>query len=70
MAEARIEPLEQAWTITVEPTESKSLAELDRSCEAMIAIRTEIWKIEQGRADRGDNLLKRAPHTADMLMGE
>ena len=54
----------------IEPTESESQAELDRFCEAMIAIRDEIREIEQGRADRTDNLLKRAPHTADLLLAD
>ncbi|MEK0083595.1 aminomethyl-transferring glycine dehydrogenase [Benzoatithermus flavus] len=57
-------------TMMIEPTESESLAELDRFCEAMIAIREEIRAIEQGRADRVDNVLKHAPHTAELLMGE
>ena len=57
-------------TMMIEPTESESQAELDRFCEAMIAIRAEIRAIEQGRSDRADNLLKRAPHTADLLLGE
>ena len=57
-------------TMMIEPTESESLAELDRFCEAMIAIREEIRAIEQGRADRPDNLLKRAPHTADLLLAD
>jgi glycine dehydrogenase len=47
----------------IEPTESESLAELDRFCEAMIAIRHEIQEIIDGRADRTDNVLKNAPHT-------
>ena len=51
-------------TVMVEPTESESKAELDRFCAAMIAIRQEITEIEQGRADRTDNALKNAPHTA------
>ena len=56
-----------AGTIMVEPTESESLAELDRFCEAMIAIRGEIAEIEQGKADRANNLLKNAPHTARVV---
>jgi glycine dehydrogenase len=52
-----------AGTLMVEPTESESLEELDRFCEAMIAIRDEIRAIENGEADREDNLLKRSPHT-------
>ena len=53
-----------AGTLMIEPTESESKAELDRFCDAMIAIREEIREIEEGRADREDNLLKNAPHTA------
>jgi glycine dehydrogenase len=53
-----------AGTMMIEPTESEALAELDRFCEAMILIREEIREIEQGIADRRDNLLKNAPHTA------
>src|SRR5918993_659982 len=55
-------------TLMVEPTESESKAELDRFCDAMIAIREEIRAIEQGKADRADNVLKHAPHTAGALM--
>jgi glycine dehydrogenase len=57
-----------AGTLMVEPTESEPLAELDRFCEAMIAIREEIRCIEQGRWPREDNPLKHAPHTADTLL--
>ena len=53
-----------AGTLMIEPTESESLEELDRFCEALIAIREEIREIESGKADREDNLLKNAPHTA------
>jgi glycine dehydrogenase len=52
-----------AGTVMVEPTESESLAEIDRFCAAMIAIRAEAAAIESGRADPLDNPLKRAPHT-------
>ncbi|HEY3257767.1 MAG TPA: aminomethyl-transferring glycine dehydrogenase [Gemmatimonadaceae bacterium] len=52
-----------AGTLMVEPTESESKPELDRFCDAMIAIREEIREIESGAADRSDNLLKNAPHT-------
>ena len=52
-----------AGTVMVEPTESESLAELDRFCEAMIAIRAEVAAIESGISDPVDNPLKRAPHT-------
>ena len=53
-----------AGTLMVEPTESESKAELDRFIDAMIAIRGEIRAVEEGRADRVDNVLKHAPHTA------
>jgi glycine dehydrogenase len=53
-----------AGTMMIEPTESESLAELDRFCEAMIGIREEVREIELGIADRRDNPLKNAPHTA------
>jgi glycine dehydrogenase len=51
-------------TLMVEPTESEPLAELDRLCDALIAIREEIRAVEEGRLDPKDNPLKRAPHTA------
>jgi glycine dehydrogenase len=51
-------------TLMIEPTESESKAELDRFCDAMISIFGEIRAIETGEADREDNALKRAPHTA------
>jgi glycine dehydrogenase len=54
----------------IEPTESESLEELDRFCEAMIAIRAEIRDIEEGRADRVDNLLKHAPFPADIAAAD
>ncbi len=53
-----------AGTLMVEPTESESKAELDRFCEAMIAIHAEIMAVENGTADKADNPLKNAPHTA------
>ena len=53
-----------AGTLMVEPTESESLHELDRFCDAMIQIREEIRAIEDGKLDRMDNPLKHAPHTA------
>ena len=53
-----------AGTLMIEPTESESQEELDRFCEAMIAIREEIREIEQGIYDQEDNVLKMAPHTA------
>ena len=54
-----------AGTLMVEPTESESLAELDRFCEAMIAIREEIRLVEEGKSSRDDNPLKNAPHTIE-----
>jgi glycine dehydrogenase len=57
-----------AGTLMVEPTESEPLAELDRFVDAMVAIRAEIRAVEQGRADRADNPLKNAPHTAEEVM--
>src|SRR5262249_9785180 len=56
-------------TLMIEPTESESKAELDRFCEAMIAIRGEIAAIEAGQADRANNPLKNAPHTAAEIAG-
>jgi glycine dehydrogenase len=52
-----------AGTLMVEPTESESKEELDRFCDAMILIKKEIEEIEQGIADKQDNVLKNAPHT-------
>ncbi len=57
-----------AGTMMVEPTESESKEELDRFCEAMIAIRKEVEAIEQGKMDPKDNPLKNAPHTAQALL--
>jgi glycine dehydrogenase len=58
-----------AGTLMVEPTESEPLRELDRFCDAMIAIRAEIAKVEAGHWPREDNPLKHAPHTAEALLG-
>jgi glycine dehydrogenase len=57
-------------TMMVEPTESESKEELDRFCDALISIHAEMQAIESGKADRQNNLLKNAPHTADMLAAE
>ena len=57
-----------AGTLMIEPTESEELAELDRFCEAMIAIREEIARVASGEYDPEDNPLKNAPHTAEMLI--
>lgn len=51
----------------IEPTESEPKEELDRFCDAMIAIREEIREIERGEADRVDNVLKNAPHTVSRV---
>jgi glycine dehydrogenase len=55
-------------TLMIEPTESESKQELDRFCDAMIAIRAEIRAVEEGRMPREDNPLRNAPHTAAMLL--
>jgi glycine dehydrogenase len=57
-------------TLMIEPTESESKAELDRFCEAMIAIREEIRAVERGEGDREDNPLKHAPHPAHVVMSD
>jgi glycine dehydrogenase len=57
-----------AGTLMVEPTESEPLAELDRFCDAMIAIRAEIARVERGEWPREANPLKHAPHTAEALL--
>ena len=59
-----------AGTIMIEPTESEDKAELDRFCDALIAIRNEIRAIEEGKVDKKDNLLKNAPHTQLTVMAE
>ncbi|WP_435123481.1 aminomethyl-transferring glycine dehydrogenase [Micromonospora tulbaghiae] len=59
-----------AGTLMVEPTESEDLAELDRFCDAMIAIREEIDKVGSGEWPAGDNPLSNAPHTAAMVSAD
>ena len=59
-----------AGTLMVEPTESEPLVELDRFCEAMIAIRQEIARVEDGHWPREDNPLKHAPHTAEAVAAD
>ena len=59
-----------AGTLMIEPTESEAKVELDRFCDAMIAIRDEIRSIEQGKLPRDDNPLKNAPHTVLDLADE
>jgi glycine dehydrogenase len=57
-------------TLMIEPTESEAKRELDRFCDAMISIRQEIREVEDGKADRTDNVLKNAPHTPAKLFGD
>ncbi len=57
-------------TLMIEPTESESKEELNRFCEAMISIRKEIEEIEAGLADREKNVLKKAPHTAEVVIAD
>ncbi|MGB7770118.1 MAG: aminomethyl-transferring glycine dehydrogenase [Verrucomicrobiia bacterium] len=59
-----------AGTLMVEPTESESKYELDRFCDAMIAIHAEMTAVESGAADAKNNLLKNAPHTADQIASD
>ena len=59
-----------AGTLMIEPTESETKAEIDRFCEALIAIREEIREIELGIADRADNLLKQAPHPMTRVISD
>ena len=59
-----------AGTMMIEPTESETKEELDRFCDAMVSIREEITLIEQGLADRDNNVLKNAPHTAKMALAD
>jgi glycine dehydrogenase len=58
-----------AGTLMIEPTESESRAEIDRFCDALIAIREEIRRIEKGALDRDNNPLVNAPHTLDDIAG-
>jgi glycine dehydrogenase len=57
-------------TLMIEPTESETKAELDRFCDAMLAIREEARAVEEGRSDPHNNPLKNAPHTVEDLVGE
>ncbi|WP_258102862.1 aminomethyl-transferring glycine dehydrogenase [Marinoscillum sp. MHG1-6] len=59
-----------AGTLMIEPTESESKHELDRFCDVMIAIRSEIEQIKEGTADADDNVLNNAPHTYRVVMGD
>jgi glycine dehydrogenase len=57
-------------TLMIEPTESESRQEMNRFCDALMAIRQEIRDIENGKSDRTDNLLKNAPHTATEIASD
>ncbi len=59
-----------AGTLMIEPTESENLAELDRFCDAMISIREEIREIENGKAEKENNVFKNAPHTAALALSD
>jgi glycine dehydrogenase len=59
-----------AGTIMIEPTESEDKAELDRFCDALLNIRKEIAAIENGNADKADNVLKHAPHTQFVITAD
>ncbi len=59
-----------AGTLMIEPTESESKGELDRFCEALIEIRNEIREVEEGKADKENNVLKHAPHTAAVITAD
>ena len=59
-----------AGTVMVEPTESEGIAELDRFCDAMLSIRSEISEIEDSRAETMNNVLKNAPHTQYMICSD
>ncbi len=59
-----------AGTMMIEPTESESKEELDRLCDALIAIHAEIQEIESGKADKLNNVIKNAPHTAEAVVND
>ncbi len=59
-----------AGTLMIEPTESETKAEIDRFCDALLAIREEARDIEEGRMDKANNPLKNAPHTVEDLVGQ
>ncbi|HEU5291298.1 MAG TPA: aminomethyl-transferring glycine dehydrogenase [Cyclobacteriaceae bacterium] len=59
-----------AGTLMIEPTESETKGELDRFCDALIEIRNEIREVEEGKADRENNVLKHAPHTAAVITAD
>lgn len=59
-----------AGTLMIEPTESETKEELDRFCDALIEIRKEIREVEEGKADKENNVLKHAPHTASVIIAD
>ena len=59
-----------AGTLMIEPTESESKVELDRFCDAMISIHGEIQQVIDGSSDKENNVLKNAPHTAEMVVSD
>lgn len=59
-----------AGTLMIEPTESETKDELDRFCDALIEIRNEIREVEEGKADKENNVLKHAPHTASVITAD
>ena len=59
-----------AGTLMIEPTESEPKEELDRFCDALIEIRNEIRQVEEGKADKENNVLKNAPHTAAVITAD
>jgi glycine dehydrogenase len=59
-----------AGTLMIEPTESESKTEMDRFCNALMSIREEIREIELGKSDLNNNVLKNAPHTAQMVISD
>jgi glycine dehydrogenase len=59
-----------AGTLMIEPTESETQEELDRFCDALIEIRNEVREVEEGKADKDSNVLKNAPHTAEIVTAD
>ena len=59
-----------AGTLMIEPTESETKAEIDRFCDALIEIRREIQEVSDGISDSSNNVLKNAPHTAEIVMSD
>lgn len=59
-----------AGTLMIEPTESETKEELDRFCDALIEIRNEVREVEEGKADKENNVLKNAPHTAAVITAD